>query len=367
MARDGGVQEVVRVLQSDLTKRGHIAKIISFKPTDGQHLSSNESMILVGGGTDVKALFHTTGQFSFSANTAEVDKIIAREQFDVLHFHEPWVPMLSRQLLVRSKAVNIATFHAKLPDTVMTKTIERVITPYTKSILKYLDDFTAVSDAAAEYISSLTNERITIIPNGIDLIKYTRRTQPPSNKMILFIGRLEKRKGVKYLLKAFRELSKTEPNARLIIVGDGPERSRLEASVANWGLENVKFLGFVSEEKKLELLENAGLFCSPALFGESFGIVLLEAMARGVPVVAGNNPGYTSVMRGQGAASLVNPKHNKEFAALLGRFLNDAALRSAWLSWAQKYVKQYNYPFVVDMYESLYKRALSKEKPREVQ
>lgn len=357
MARDGGVQEVVRVLQSELTKRGHSAKIISFQPPSGQTVSDTSSMILVGAGTDVKALFHTTGQFSYSANTTQLDEILEREQFDILHFHEPWVPMLSRQLLVRSKAVNLATFHAKLPDTVMTKTIEKVITPYTKSILKYLDGYTAVSDAASEYISSLTDERIQIIPNGIDLTKYKSRDKQPDNKTILYIGRLEKRKGVKYLLKAYRQLIKTEPDARLIIVGDGPERPKLEASVQAWKLPKVEFLGFVSESKKLDLLHNAAVFCSPALFGESFGIVLLEAMARGVPVVAGNNPGYASVMKDTGEVSLVNPRRSKEFAARLQQFLNDEALQKEWLAWAQTYVKQFNYPKVVDMYETLYKQA----------
>ena len=357
MARDGGVQEVVRVLQHDLTARGHTAKIISFRPVDGEHLTSNDSMILLGGGTDVKAL-HTTSQFSYGANQSELDAMLEKEQFDILHFHEPWVPMLSRQLLLRSKAVNLATFHAKLPDTVMSKTIEKVITPYTRSILKYLNGYTAVSDAAAEYISSLTDERIQIIPNGIDLNKYKRRAKQPSNKTILYIGRLEKRKGVRNLIKAYRQLVKIEPDATLTIVGDGPERLKLEALVDNWGLKGVEFLGFVSEAQKLSLLNNSSVFCSPALFGESFGIVLLEAMARGVPVIAGDNPGYSSLMKGQGAVSLVNPRHSKEFAGRLAQFLIDQNLRQDWLKWADEYVKQFNYPKVVDMYELLYKQAL---------
>lgn len=357
MARDGGVQEVVRVLQQELTKRGHQAKIISFMPADGQHLAGNKSMLLVGAGTDVKSPFHTTAQFSFTANPRELDQLLAAEQFDVLHFHEPWVPMLSRQLLVRSQAVNIATFHAKLPDTVMAKTIEKVVTPYTRSILKYLDGFTAVSSAAAEYISTLTDEPIKIIPNGIDLTKYQARSEQPDNKTILFIGRLEKRKGVKYLLRAFRELIKHQPDASLVLVGDGPERPKLELAVESWGLTNVKFEGFVSEAKKLKLLREASVFCSPALYGESFGIVLLEAMARGVPVVAGDNPGYSSVMTGVGAQSLVNPRHSREFAACLQKFLADDKLRQRWLVWANKNVQQYNYPKVVDMYENFYRRA----------
>src|SRR5690606_10257454 len=124
--------------------------------------------------------------------------------FDVLHFHEPWVPFLSHQLLARSRAKNIATFHAKLPDTVMSRTIEKVITPYTKTLLKYFSEMTAVSEAAASYVRTLTDENIEIVPNGIDLKKYVYKEsdKPSSTPTVFYIGRLEKRKGVKFLIKA---------------------------------------------------------------------------------------------------------------------------------------------------------------------
>src|SRR5690606_16336645 len=110
-----------------------------------------------GRARDVKSPFATVGQISVSINTKILDDVLEKEQFDILHFHEPWVPIVSRQILSRSQAKNVATFHAKLPETMMSKTIERVITPYTKSIIKYLDGYTAVSGAAAEYVTTLTD------------------------------------------------------------------------------------------------------------------------------------------------------------------------------------------------------------------
>jgi phosphatidylinositol alpha-mannosyltransferase len=356
MFKGGGVQECVLALQSELKRRGHDVKIITPNPRDYEG-EAKQDMILVGASTDIKS-FHTTAQVSASVSPDTIDDMLAAEQFDILHFHEPWVPVLSRQILTRSNAINIATFHAKLPDTVMNKTIERVITPYTKSVLKYLHAFTAVSEAAAGYISSLTDEKISIIPNGIDLKKYHFREKQTSEDgpVVLFIGRLEKRKGVKYLLRAFALLQQHEPQAKLLLAGAGPDRDKLEQLVAEYDLRHVHFLGYVDEAKKLELLEQADVFCSPALYGESFGIVLLEALASGLPTVAGSNPGYVSVMKGLGRISIVDPKDTEDFARLLAVMASEAALRRVWRDWAKTYVQQYDYAKVVDGYESLYKQ-----------
>lgn len=360
--RGGGVQECVLALQSELTKRGHVAKIIT--PMHRVHTDGKvpANTIFVGTSTDIKSPFHTTAQVSVSLDMNMTEKMLQEEKFDILHFHEPWVPIMSRQLLSRSKAVNIATFHAKLPETVMTRTIERVITPYTRSVLKYLDQLTAVSDAAAEYVTTLTKKPIEIIPNGIDLDKYSakseKRKAKSEKKNILYIGRLEKRKGVEYLLWAYLELTKQRDDVELLIAGDGTDKHKLELLVNEYELPRVKFLGYVNESQKMTLMEKADIFCSPALYGESFGIVLLEAMAKGAVVIAGNNPGYASVMKDKGRLSIVNPKDTIEFARRLSLLLDDTDLRELWRQWALDYVKQFDYRHIVDEYEKLYKKAI---------
>ncbi len=356
--RAGGVQECVKALQSELVKRGYNATILTPLSREARGVSEN-GVIFLGGGTEVKSPFHTSAQVAASANPEALRMVLDKEKFDVLHFHEPWVPILSRQLLGRSKSINIATFHAKLPDTVMSRTIERVVTPYTKSILKYLDVLTAVSPAAAQYVQTLTRNPVTIIPNGIDLTKYKpRKIERSRTRNILYVGRLERRKGVRYLLEAFGLITKIIPDVELIIAGDGPDRQKLKAFASENKIPRVRFVGFVDEEHKLKLLHEADLFCSPAIFGESFGIVLLEAMATNVVALAGNNPGYVSVMKGRGAISLVNPKDIGEFARRMDLLLNDNDIRLLWIKWASENVKQYNYPNVVDQYEALYKQAL---------
>lgn len=353
--KGGGVQECVLALQTELALRGHKALIITPEPRE-RPASVPDFVRLLGTATDVKSPFHTTAQISVSVDPKQVTRLLAEENFEVLHFHEPWVPLLSRQLLLRSESKNIATFHAKLPDTVMSRTIERVITPYTRSVLKYLHGLTAVSEPAATYARSITKLPVQIIPNGIDLKKYQGKVSPKAaSKTILFIGRLERRKGLKFLLNATAKLQSYYPDVSLIIAGDGPDREQLE-DYAEEVDANVAFLGRVDEKTKLALLKKAGVFCSPARYGESFGIVLLEAMAMGLPVVAGDNPGYIHVMQNTGKLSLLDPRNTVEFVRRLDLMLHDASLRTVWQEWALKEVRQYDYPLIVDQYEALYKK-----------
>jgi len=358
----GGVQEVVLALKEGLSERGHTVKIITPYPRN-QEVEERPDVLFASTSVDFRTLSFgaTTSQVSSTADNDKIDAMLAEEQFDVLHFHEPWMPLLSRQLLQRSTSVNIATFHAKVSETIMSRTVLRVVTPYLNSVMKYLDVLTAVSDAAAEYVTGMTDKSISIIPNGIDLTKYKQVPKPASNaaaKNILYIGRLERRKGVKYLLQAFEVLTHTNPDVKLIIAGEGPDREKLELYAEDLKLKNVSFLGYISEELKLELLADADLFCSPAISGESFGIVLLEAMATGTVAVAGNNSGYADVMQGLGAVSIVNPDDTAEFARRLKLLLEQADLRTLWRIWATGYVKQFNYPSIIDRYEALYRDAL---------
>jgi phosphatidylinositol alpha-mannosyltransferase len=360
--RHGGVLEIVLSLRAGLIERGHEVKIITPKPRGRANQEPPEGVIFVGTSTDFRTLTftETTAQVSSTVDSEHIDEILAEEKFDVLHFHEPWNPLLSRQLLQRSSSVNIATFHAKVSEAMSTRALLRIVNPYLKSVMKYLHVLTAVSNAGAEYVTGITDQPITIIPNGIDLVKYhfNPHVEPAAEPTVLFVGRLERRKGVRYLLQAFQLLQQDNPNVRLLIAGDGPDRERLELLSEDLRLRNVSFLGFVSEELKQQLLAEADVFCSPAISGESFGIVLLEAMATGTVTVAGNNPGYADLMQGVGALSVINPLDIDEFARQLNVMLHEPGVRKLWQDWAQDYVQQFSYDRVIDQYEALYVEAL---------
>ncbi len=357
--RNSGVMAVVLSLQSGLQAKGHTVKVITPRPR-GWKNGDLPDVIFMGVSTDFRSPAQTTTQLSSRHDEEDIDAILAAEKFDILHFHEPWVPLLSRQLLQRSKSVNIATFHQKIPETIMTRTLVKVVNPYFRSVMSYLHVMTAVSEAGAEYAAGITEQPITIIPNGVDVAKYrqTSRVAADHNETILYVGRLEGRKGLKYLFQAYQILSQDRPKLQLLVAGDGDLRERLEMMVDDLKLPNVKFLGYVSEDLKVKLLSEADLFCSPALFGESFGIVLLEAMASGTVTVAGNNSGYSEVMQGLGQLSIVNPRDSEEFARRLALLLQEKQLRKLWQQWAHDYVEQFDYPKVVDRYEELYVEAV---------
>lgn len=361
IALGGGVQEVVFALQRHLEARGHVAKIITAEP---RRLGSvdTSNVIFLGTSIDLRWPNHTTAPLSSGLGMEMIERVMEVERFDILHFHEPWVPALSAQILARSRSVNVATFHAKVPETIINRTLSLVITPYLRALLTDLHELTAVSEPAAEYVTSLTDRPITLIPNGIELghFLHNAHLEPGSPKTILYIGRLEHRKGLKYLLRAYHLLAEEDEDVRLVIAGNGPDRLRLELLVETSGIPNVEFLGYVSDEQKVALLASADLFCSPAIFGESFGIVLLEAMASGLATVAGDNSGYASVMQELGAVSLVNPKDTPQFARRLKLMLNETKLRSLWRTWARQYVRQYSYEKVADQYEKLYEIAVRK-------
>ncbi|HUB93293.1 MAG TPA: glycosyltransferase family 4 protein [Verrucomicrobiae bacterium] len=361
IAIGGGVQEQVKAMQAELARRGHDVTILTPQPRT-PYVSDGRRVLFLGSAADIKTPLSTTSQFSASVLTDEIDTLLDQEQFDLLHFHEPWVPVLSRQILSRSKIANVATFHAKLPETRVAQTVGKVFTPYTKPMLRHIHAFTAVSEAAAEYLLGLADVPVEIIPNGIDL-KHFRKS--PSTKhvehtvrTVLYVGRLENRKGVRYLLQAFAALQAREPHIRLVIAGDGSDREKLEQEARELNIQDIQFLGYVDDSTKVQLLHEADLFCSPAIFGESFGVVLLEAMAAGLVTVAGDNSGYESVMQGLGKLSLVNPKDTNLFAHRLQLLLFDEDLRTLWRKWAKDYVRQFDFPKIIDRFERVYEAAL---------
>jgi len=366
IAFGGGVQKLVLAYQKELRRRGHDAIVITPEPREMGGDFAHDHILFLGNGTELANPLHTTGQVSVGLND-EIDRVLAEYNFDLLHFHEPGVPMLGRQMLARSNTVNVATFHAAFPETLVGRTFARVAVPYIKPLLKYIHEYVAVSEPAAEYIATITGQPVTIIPNPINLDVFkppkTRDDSSP-RKTILYVGRLENRKGVRYLLQAFAELKNKRPDVSLLIAGDGTDREKLEALARELELTDVTFAGYVSEEQKVEYLQTCDLFCAPSPYGESFGIVLLEAMATAAVTVAGNNPGYRSVLTGLGSLSLIDPKDTGEFAHRLDLLLYENDLRKLWRGWAKEQIKQYSVKVIIDQYEELYRKAIKKHQAR---
>jgi len=361
--RQGGVQKLVEQLDAELTARGHDVRIITPRPRAFKG-KAPERTIFIGQSTKWNTPINTTLEVAMSLDMIEMEAVLEQEHFDVLHVHEPEVPILGAQIAARAHSPIVATFHATHPENAAGKSIEFFRVPYARSIYKNLAAMTAVSESAARFVRDWSAQPVTIVPNYVDINHFSKApagiVRDPH--MILYVGRLEKRKGVKYLLYAFKELAQRDLDVTLTIAGDGGEREKLEEWVADNKVPRVTFLGNVDEPTKLRLLHEAWLFCSPAIYGESFGIVLLEAMAARVPTVAGDNPGYACVMKDRGLLSLVNVKETEEFTRRLELLMHDDAMRKLWLSWAKDEIKQYDLAKVVDQYEIVYKQAINFKK-----
>lgn len=363
MIKGGGVQEIVKAQAAGLQRRGHDVTIITPRPPKYTG-EPDKHTVFVGQSTDVRLPIRTTIQVSINGSEV-IDALLDEENFDILHFHEPWVPSLGQYMLPRSTAVNVATFHAKLPEGATVRAMSEVFKPFAKSLIKYIDVFVAASGPGSEYISAITDTSVPIVPVDIDLAKFKRPEKFDDDrpqKTILYVGRLEGRKGVKYLLYAFKALRERHEDVRLVLIGDGPGRAMLERLARSLEIPDVQFLGYVDNEEKVKRFKNADLFCAPSIYGEGFGMVLLEAMATGVPAVLGDNPGYASVMKGLGALSLVNPRDTPEFARRLELLLYEKQLRNAWREWAEQEVQQYSTEHMLDKYEEIYRQALKRKR-----
>ncbi|NBU33233.1 glycosyltransferase family 1 protein [bacterium] len=356
----GGVQQHVFEQAQELKKRGHTVKIITPKPRTAL-VFDDKDILFLGRSRRIKTPQRTSVDVSVSVDADAIDELLAKHKFDVIHIHEPLVPILARQMLPRITVPIIGTFHAAIPETVVARSIAGGIAPFVKSVVKHLHAVTAVSSAATSYVGKYVDtDNVVIVPNGVDLQTYKKPTHDIKRSNILYVGRLEKRKGVEYLLQAFAVFHKKFPDGRLQIAGDGPDRIKLENLAVELGIsEAVDFLGYISEQQKVALLHSCRVYASPALYGESFGIVLIEAMATGAVAIGGNNSGYATVLTDIGAVGLVNPLDVDIFASRLELMMYNEPLRAQWSKWAAKSVKQYSYKKIVDSYEKIYKSLVS--------
>jgi phosphatidylinositol alpha-mannosyltransferase len=322
----GGVNGHVRYLYENLIARGHDVRIIS--STHGPQRSSEGDVIRLGYGFSVPTN-GSVGTLTFSHRYPQlVGDMLERERFDLLHFHEPFVPFLSLELLRQSTTVNVATFHAYAGWSPSYEFGKRALGRFARRLHGRI----AVSAAARHFIDRYFPGDYKVIPNGVDLHRY-EDVEPfarwrDGTPNILFVGRFESRKGLMYLLKAYRALRKDGHDCRLLVAGSGPQEREVRRYIATRRLQGVELLGRVSEEDKARYYATADIYVSPATGQESFGIVLLEAMAAGTAIVCSDIHGYKGVVRRGEQALLVPPRDVDALVDALKQLLVDARLRA---------------------------------------
>jgi phosphatidylinositol alpha-mannosyltransferase len=289
------------------------------------------------------------------------------ERFDVIHLHEPLVPFLTTTVLRNSTTANVATFHATR-DSYFGYLYAK---PLLKRFMSKLHRKVAVSLTARDFVRQYFPGDYAIIPNGIDVETY-RRPRPPLPELqdgkvnLLFVGRLDKRKGLIYLLKALPHVKYHFPNLRLIVIGafDEAQMEEYRDFVRDTGLTDVVFKGFVSDEEKICYYQQCDVYCSPAIGRESQGVVLLEAMAAGTPVIASALDGYRTVVRHEQDGLLVPPADETALAVGLCRLLADGALRRRLADGGYAKVQTYSWAKVARRLLDVYAEAIAEFKRR---
>jgi phosphatidylinositol alpha-mannosyltransferase len=329
-AHPGGVTLHISYLERYFTKMGHDVKVIA--PASRAVPDFGDRFIPIGKPRPIPSS-GSIARCTISLMLApKIREVLEREKFDIIHLHEPLMPMLCTSILRLSDTANIGTFHASYG-----KPGYNFARPIGKWILRRwfrkLDGKIAVSKPAVEYAHTNFPGYYNIIPNGVDLEHFSPDVAPieefKDGKLnILFVSRLEKRKGLNYLLQAFRQVKEEIPNTRLIIVGPGTRlRRRYERYVAKSGLKDVVFVGLVAYNELPRYYKTADVFCAPAIASESFGLILLEAMSMGKPIVASNISGYANVVSHGVDGLLVPPADKDKLAKALVSLLGDESLR----------------------------------------
>jgi phosphatidyl-myo-inositol alpha-mannosyltransferase len=357
----GGVNEHVHYTHEAMRRMGHDVWIITSKY--GRERESEGYVIRLGTGWAVPAN-GSVGRVTLGRHfKRQAREVLEAHRFDILHFHEPFVPFLSPTVLDASETVNIATFHAFggfSPS-------YWIGSKFAGRLAGLLHGRIAVSGAARHFINRYFPGEYRIIPNGVDLDRFTRaepyETLRDGTLNILFVGRFEERKGLIHLLKAYHRLRKRKVDARLLVVGAGPKEREYRRFVGLRGIRDVEFLGRVSDEEKVRYFASADIYCAPNTGQESFGIVLLEAMAAGVPIVASDIHGFKRVVERGVQGILVEPRNPRALAAALYSLARDPDLRHEMGEAGRARAPEYSWDRVteriVDYYYEVRERALA--------
>ena len=343
----GGVQQQVLGLARSLRELGHEVRVLG--PCDGP---PPDPFVTPLGNSLPTAVNGSVAPLAPDASAAlRTIRALNDEAFDVLHVHEPLCPGPSLTSLLVKLAPVVATFHSA-GESGAYKAFSRQL----RWAASRIDIRVAVSKDAVELAHRYIGGEYEILFNGIELSSFLGSSSGPRENAIFFCGRHEPRKGLGVLLEAHALLP---PDVRLWVASDGPETAELRA---RFGSDpRVEWLGRIPDDEKVDRLSRAAAFCAPSLRGESFGIVLLEAMAAGTPVVACDIDGYRNVATNGENALLVPPNDHAALAAALARVIADTRLAATLVENGRVHARDFSMDSLAERYVALYHRALSME------
>lgn len=350
---DGGVKSHIVHLAERFRRWDHDVTI--FAPASDATRVGDECVVM--GKPRPMRVSGSVARITFTWMSPDVKAALAEGNFDIVHLHEPLMPLLPYHFLRYSSAANVGTFHAAKDGG---NRFYGYTTAFTRRWFRKLDGKIAVSPAAAGLVQRYFAGYFNIIPNGIEFDHFASAHEPLEEFQdgkfnILFVGRPEKRKGLKYLLRAFIRLKRLDPNIRLIVVGAG-DFSRYERLMNPIG--DVVFRPYVPYDELPRYHKTADVVCCPNTGNESQGYVLMEALAARVPVVASNIEGFAGVVTDELEALLVRPRDADAIVAALLRIIRDPALRNGLAERGQAQAAHYSWDNIAHRVLSYYERLL---------
>ena len=347
----GGVQEHVKDLAEALIDLGHVVSVLA--PADDDDTLPE---YVVPAGRAIAVPYNgSVARLAFGPLSANrVRRWIKDGNFDVLHVHEPAAPSLSLLACWVADIPIVATIHTATPRS----RAMHVAEPVLRSALEKINARIAVSEAArTTQVRHLGGDAV-LIPNGVTVSRYEKAEPlpgwPGEGGAIGFLGRMdEPRKGLPVLLRAFELIGAQRPGLRLLVAGHGDETEVLSRVPA--GLrDRIVLLGQVSDAVKVAVYHSVDVFCAPNTGGESFGIVLAEAMAAGAPIVASDLDAFRRVLRGGKAGELFENGNAEDLAAAIGRLLDDPQRRASLSAAASAAVRDFDWSKIARDVEKVY-------------
>ncbi len=335
----GGVSEHICNLANHFEGMGHKVSILTAN-IHGELKPDEERVIRLGKSAIIPAN-RSCSRITYGVSTDKISRIV--NKYDIVHIHGTLAPTLPLLTLMTSRRTNIFTFHPTFEPSLLFE----VSKGYLRRYFDRINGKIAVSKTARDSIFRYFPGEYRIIPNGVDTERFTpgdaSRKFPKGilPKEILFVGRIEPRKGLQYLIDALPLVKKEIDDVHLTVVGGGYKEMRLR--ISDEVKDSIRFLGFVEPGHLSEIFKGSSLFVSPAISGESFGIVLIEAMASGVPVIASDIPGYRCVIEDRKNGLLVSPGDHKEIAESIVKIMKNDNLRCSLIKGGLKSAARYSW------------------------
>ena len=348
----GGVQAHIADLRQYLVNKGHTVSVLA--PTADEDslpdwvVSAGKPLSIPYNGAVARVLF---GPVAF----AKVKQWISENEFDLLHLHEPAIPSISLLACWAAEGPMVGTFHASAKK----QKASFAIVPILEPVIEKLSARIAVSEAARETLMAHLETDAVVIPNGIYAAKMVGTVRPEwSGQTLGFMGRFtEPRKGLKVLIDALPIISRFAPDIKVLVAGPGDPEEFLK-DIDPQLRSRIQFLGRLSEQEKADFMSSVGAYIGPNTGGESFGIILAEALAGGAAVVASDIPAFAAVLQNGKYGKLFKSEDSTDLAKVIIDLFRNKEERDELAKAGQKYAQRFDWDVVAHDIFEVYEMAI---------